>query len=444
MPIKDLHLRRQLDVWIPTLYREITPPKRRALSPRQQAELEFQTASWLASGVVEKAPPLPWTNNTVHVAKKDGRVRVCLDCTPSNLATKDYDWPLPKLQDIRLRLKGDKWFSRIDLKDAFFRLKVPRHWRHLVAFTSQGTDYWFTRMPFGLSTAPSHFQRFMDHTLAPLKGIALWYMDDILVSSKTRAGLREAVARVKSVLMSAGCDISEAKSEYDKESLLFAGIWITGHSVGPNHRKVRELLAVPTPRTKPEKQSALGLVSYLRDHIPLASLLTATLQPGANTVPLPPEEFEEQWQRLVKHVATSITTLARWDEELDADLYTDASREGCAAVLIQDGRIVALASRKLSPAETRYSATDREALGLLLAAQRMRVFLHRDRGITRVHTDHSALLTRKTTEMTPRQARWHTIISIWIPNAQHVRGKINPADFFSRWNLEIFGGQLCV
>jgi len=430
-----------LGEWRPTLNASPIPPRQRVLSPKEREQLRSQTSAWLEQGVVEKVEHLPWVNNTVHVAKSSGAIRVCIDCTPANKVTEEFDWPLPRLQDLRHHLAGAKWFSRMDLKDAFFRISVPTEWRHLTAFSCDDTCYQFRRMPFGLKTAPSVFQRFMDHALQKCRGIAFWYIDDVLVWGETLRELRANQSRVRAALQQAKCQINETKSEYEKEGLLFAGVWVYGRGVGPNTAKVKQVESLPPPRTKVEKQSALGLASYLRDHIPLASHFTAELSTSKDNT-ISEEEYASLWRQFTKHVAKTITTLGDWNEEGDASLYTDASNKGCAAVLIQDGRIIALASRKLSPAETRYSATDREHLGLLLAARKFRVFLHRSSGNTRVLSDHAALLTRKTNDMTPRQSRWHTYVSQWIPNTLHVKGKDNPADFFSRWGLEVSGGQI--
>lgn len=431
-----------LDVWLPSLTGKPTPPRQRVLTPTEKGHLRKQTTAWLLAGVVERADtPQPWTNNTVYVAKKNGAVRVCIDCTPANQVTEDFDWPLPRLQDLRHRLAGARWFSRMDLSDAFFRISVPREMRYLTTYTCDNVDYWFTKMPFGLKTAPSVFQRFMDHVLARCKNEAFWYMDDVLVIADSREELVRRTRKVRHALLRAGCRINEDKSEYEKQGLLFAGMWIYSGGVGPNNRKVAEVLATPRPRTKVEKQSALGLVSYLRDHIPLASHLTADLSDSKDNH-LSEEEYDAAWARLQQHMARHVTTLGEWDDAGDADLYTDASNKGCSAVLIQSGRIIAVASRKLAPAETRYSTTDREHLGLLLGAKKFKAFLHRPTGTTRVWSDHSALLDRKTADMTPRQARWATIVRQWMPNIQHVKGKDNPADFFSRWGVEIIGGQI--
>lgn len=415
--------------WTPTLTGEVTPHRERQLSPREQGLLRAQVREWLRDGVVEPTPrPVAWTNNLVFVAKKNGDTRVCVDCTPANEVTADLGWPLPRLQDMRHRLGGAQRLTRIDLRNAFFRIRVPAKFRYLTSFRSDGRTYWFVRMPFGLKTAPEVFQRMMDHILARHWNYAYWYIDDILIWGQDRESLRRHTDKVLSTLESNGHVINYTKSVFDEAALLFAGLWLTPTSVGPNFEKLRHLLSLPAPKNKVEAQSALGLASYLRDFIPLTSMLTHRMTGAAlNTT-----EYEEEWGRFVRHVAKSVTTLGHWDENEDSALYTDASLSACAAVLLQHGRIIAMASRKFTPTETRYSTTDREHLGLVLAAEKMRVFLQRTGPITTCHTDHKALLTRRITELTPRQARWRWTIANSITDLRHVRGKDNPADFFSR------------
>lgn len=431
-----------LGVWVPELTGVPLPPRRRHLSPAEQEQLAQQVSKWLGAGVLEKVAPLPWVNNTVHVAKANGTIRVCVDCTPANQVTMAFDWPLPRLQDLRHFTRGLSWFSRMDLKDAFFRIRVPAAWRRLTAIRSRGQDFQFLRMPFGLKTAPSVFQRFMDHLLAIHKGYAFWYIDDILIGAHTRAELRVRQEAVRRTLMRADVVVNEDKSEYEVTGLLFAGLWVYARGLGPNAKKVAEVRALPIPRTKEQKQSALGLISYLRDHLPLASHLTACLTTGRQAPATP--EYEHMWARLTDSLAQDLTTLAHWSDDEDGDLYADASRIACAAVLFQHGRIVAMVSRKLKPAETKYSTTDREHLGLVLAAERLKIFLHRPRGVTRLWSDHSALLNRSADRLTPRQARWRTLVNAWMPNIRHVKGSLNPADYFSRWDIDVWGAELRV
>ena len=185
----------------------------------------------------------------------------------------------------------------------------------------------------------------------------------------------------------------------------------------------------------------MGLVSYLRDFTPLVGHFTAMLYPDKGGLKLTNEEYGSQWGALRRHLKEAATTTRHWKPGVDADLYTDASGYALGAILLQTGKVVALASRKLSPAETRYSATDREHLGLYFAADKFRLFLHQSNANTNVWSDHAALVTRKPDKLTPRQARWHMHVSHWMPNVMHVKGKDNPADFVSRWKIGGLGGN---
>ena len=398
-------------------------------------------AKWSAQGVIEaRQERHVLNNNIVFAAKKDGRVRVCNDCTPVNAVTEDYDWPLPRLQDLRFKITGSRWFTRLDLKDAFFRIRVPNEFRHYTAFTSRGVQYQFRRMPFGVKTGPAVFQQFMDTRLARHLVYVVVYIDDILIHAPTLAILRKYASRVRRDLLAAGCTINEDKSEYDKQQLLFAGLMIHADGTSPNKDQIDKLLLTPVPVGKQAMQSALGLVSYLRDFIPLVSHFSSTLYPKKNSPPLEAAEVTKLWNSLLRHVASAVTSLRHWNDNADADLYCDASGHGIGVVLVQDNRITAVASRKLTPAETRYSATDREHLALVYAAQKFRMLIHRWGAETRVHSDHAALLGRNVDIMTPRQVRWFQLTSQWIPRLRHVPGAINPADFFSRWAVGMNGG----
>lgn len=429
---------------MPIITGEPTPPRHRLLSPSEKLLLLAQVTAWSNKGVIEKCTRrLPWVNNTVFVAKKNGVTRVCIDCTPVNAVTETFDWPLPRLQDIRLRLNGAKRFSRLDLKDAFFRIRIPNKFRRYTAFESGGNHWQFRKMPFGVTDGPAVFQRFMDHTLAPYSDWCIPYLDDILICANSTNQSARRTAKIRRRLVLVGCEVNEEKSEYDKEGLLFAGLWIYHKGQGPNNLKVREILSTPAPRTKVEKQSALGLVSYLRDHIPLTAHFTADLYPNKNESDLLTEaEYKVRWESLLRHIARSVCVLSHWREDTDAELYCDASGKAISAMILQDRRLVALASRKMSPTEQRYSATDREHLALVFAAKKFRVFLHRSGATTVTRSDHSALIGRKLTEMSPRQSRWAMIVNQWIPNLVHVKGKENPADYPSRWAVELVGGQI--
>lgn len=414
------------------------------LTPIQEHQAIHQANEWLAQGVIEPITNPSWTNNLVMVAKKDGRIRVCVDCTPANMVTRGYDWPLPRLQDLRYFVKDTQYYCRIDLKDAFFRISVPAHYRHLTAFRAGGQAYQFRRMPFGLKTAPAVFQRFMDHGLAPFGGWAMWYIDDILIQAPTLGQLRQREGALRRRLKEMKCQVNEAKSETGRKQILFAGVQICPRGLGANHEQTRRLLETPPPRSKAEAQSALGLVSYLRDFIPLVGHFTALLYPNKEGLRLPLPEYQEKWYELLRHLAQAMIINHHWKEGKTANLYADASQYALGTVIIQEGRVTMLAARKLTGAETRYSATDREHLGLVYSAEKFKLILHQSTTPVKVWTDHQALITRDVSRLTPRQARWHDTITTWMPKLTHVPGKLNPADFISRLRVGSVGAVIAV
>jgi len=421
----------------------VIPPKQRPLSPTEHLLLQRQASTWLQEGVIEiRRKPQPINNNLVFVAKKDGTTRVCVDCTPVNKVTKSFDWTLPRLQDIRHFSKKFKIFTRLDLKAAFFRINIPARYRHYTSFTCDNQQYQFKKMPFGVSTGPSTFQCFMDHWLAAHRYYVVCYIDDILIGGDNVRELRQRTRLVTQDIVQGGNVINQDKSAYEKTTLLFAGLCLTADGIGPNREKLLSILTTPLPRSKAAMQSALGLVSYLRDFIPLVSHFTAGLYGGEGS--LAPHEYETQWGELLRHVRAAASSVRHFREHEDADLYADASGYGLGVVLIQGRKLVAVASRKLTSAECNYSATDREHCALVFAAKKFRTFLHRPKSVTRVHSDHAALIGKRNDDMTPRQVRWQSIVNQWMPNVVHVPGKDNPADFFSRWDVEIAGGVISI
>ncbi|KAG0771462.1 hypothetical protein G6F57_019163 [Rhizopus arrhizus] len=73
------------------------------------------------------------------------------------------------------------------------------------------------------------------------------------------------------------------------------------------------------------------------------------------------EEANKSFETL-KKIIMSLPTLAYPDPSKTYDVHTDASMHGLGAVIVQDGRPVAFASRTLTPAEKNYSTTEQEAL----------------------------------------------------------------------------------
>ena len=75
-------------------------------------------------GVLSKVNYSDWAAPVVYVKKKSGEIRVCADfCTGLNSAIEDHHYPLPSPEELFTKLNGGRYFSKIDLSEAY--LQIP-------------------------------------------------------------------------------------------------------------------------------------------------------------------------------------------------------------------------------------------------------------------------------------------------------------------------------
>lgn len=405
------------------------------LSPQERDILDQQLEQWIKQGFVE--PSRAWiTCNPLFVPKSNGRMRTCIDYRPINAVIPSWDWPLPKIRDMRYHLLGTKWYARIDLKDAFHRIHVAPTHRALTAFHTHRGTYQFTRMPFGLSTAPATYQRFIEWVLFDILGKIIVYLDDILIMGQTRAQVIKRSEQVLQRLARSKVEVNREKSDLTpRQETVFVGMTIKQGRIGCALPVGTE----PVPRTIQDWQSALGFANCFRDYLPSYAEKTAGLYPGTNQ--LPEEERLAKFKSLWSELSSAIS-LESYDDQKPGNLYLDASKRAVGAVLSQEGKVCAIFSKQLTKSQQNYSATDREHLALMLGLEAFRVMVQSNQKLV-TRTDHSALLNRNEERMTARQLRWKVRVMEITSNLVHVAGKDNPADFWSRQGWEWGGDLFC-
>jgi len=120
------------------------------------------------------------------VKKKDGKLRLCADYRGINEVTKKDRHPLPLLSEVLDRLEGAKYFTKLDIKDAYHNIRIREgdEWKTTCS-TKLGT-YEYLVMPFGLCNARVAFQRWINEVLMEhINMCCIVYLDDVLIYSKT-------------------------------------------------------------------------------------------------------------------------------------------------------------------------------------------------------------------------------------------------------------------
>ena len=133
-------------------------------------------------GIIEPVDFSDWAAPIVPVVKRDGSVRICGDykLTVNQAAATDA-YPLPRIEDLFASLSGGKLFSKLDLAHAYQQIPLSVESKAYTTINTHKGLYQYTRLPFGVASAPSIFQRTMENILQGLPHVCV-YIDDILVT----------------------------------------------------------------------------------------------------------------------------------------------------------------------------------------------------------------------------------------------------------------------
>lgn len=318
----------------------------------------------------------PYSSPMVCVRKKDGGLRLCIDFRKLNAKTIPDMQPIPRVQDILDRLHGQKWFSTLDMSQAYHQGTISEESRKFTAFTTPWSLYEWVRIPYGIMNAPAGFQRFINSVLAQLGDeICVAYLDDILIFSKTFEDHRKNLKNVLQCLREQGIELNLKKCNFFKKEIRYLGRLISEEGYRPDPEDVKALDKCKVPPTDIGKlRSLLGFLGYYRTYIqnfskkmkPVYDLLqhTEDQKPKNGKRQLDSKKkitWNDDLQKLVEEVVEYVKSpnvIAYPDFSQPFIVHTDASQEGLGAALYQEQenkmRIISLASRTLNPAERNY------------------------------------------------------------------------------------------
>ena len=218
--------------FIPTTGSPIKIPPRR-IPANYQVEVEDQLQQMLATGIIEESSS-PWMAPMVFVRKKSGDLRLCVDYRELNKRTVKDAYPLPRPDEAQDRLAGSAVFSTLDLRNGYWQLPIHEEDRPKTAF-SPGPGlglFQFCRMPFGLSGAPSSFQRLMDKVCRGLPYVTT-YLDDVLIHSANDGDHEKHLREVFHRLTQAGLTLRGKKCCIGMSQVAYLGHLFSSEGMAP-------------------------------------------------------------------------------------------------------------------------------------------------------------------------------------------------------------------
>jgi len=157
--------------------------------------------------------PSVWISPMVLVFKENGDIRLCLDMRRANQAILRQNHPLPTFEAFMTQLRDARYFSRLDLKDAYHQLELHEQSREITTFITPLGLFRYKRLMFGVNSAPEIFQRRLEQLLSGSSNV-LDYIDDIIVFGKTEDEHDKALKRVRGILKENNALLNEKKCVY--------------------------------------------------------------------------------------------------------------------------------------------------------------------------------------------------------------------------------------
>ena len=289
-------------------------------------------------------------------------------------------YPLPRIDEILSSLSGGKSFTKLDLAHAYQQVPLDEESQELTTINTPKGLYRYTRLPFGISSAPAIFQRVMETLLQGIPNVSV-YIDDILVTGKSHKEHLGNLQEVLSRLEQAGLRLKRSKCAFMLPSIDYLGHRISAEGIQPTKEKVGAIMEAPAPQNVSQLCSFLGMLNYYAKFLPQLSTKLAPLYSLL--------QKKKKWARgdaqkrafqEAKESLMSNRILTHYNPQQELILSCDASLYGLGAVLshcMDDGteKPIAFASRSLAPTERRYAQLDKEALAIVFGVKKFNQYL---------------------------------------------------------------------
>ncbi|CAB4013330.1 Transposon Tf2-9 poly [Paramuricea clavata] len=405
--LKNFEVKLHIDDTVPPVAQT---PRRIPFHMRQKVSDALDTLE--SDGIIEKvSDATPWVSPLVVIPKKDGEIGICIDMRMANQAIQRERHPIPTVDDLIHKLNGATIFTKLDLRSGYHQLSLAEESRHITTFVTHKGLYRYKKLNFGTNSASEIFQHVISEQIRDIPN-AINISDDIIIFGITQAEHDKALHKIFERFSLIGLTFNKDKCEFSQSQLTFFGFVFSGDGISPDPAKVSAIHNCLPPNSIKAVRSFLGMVTYCAKFIPNFSYLTVPLRElTRKNVPFCWTSRHAKSFNAVKSALTSATKVPGSDQR----------------------KVVAYISRSLSDVERRYCQTEREALAIVWAIERLHIYLYG--GHFTLITDCKPvelILNNPQSRPPARIERWNLRLQDYDFNVRYTKGLDNPSDFLSR------------
>jgi len=204
----------------------------------------------------------------LFLPKPDRTLWLCVDYRRLKKITIKNKYPLPLMSELRSRLCKATIFTKLDLKNGYYLIRMAEGEEWKTGFKSKYGLYEYTVMVFGLCNAPSTFQSMINDVFCDMLDVRVIVdMDDILIYKETVEEHVPLVMRVMERLRKARLCVSIKKSSLHQREVEFLGYKISDRGISMTSTKVEEIRAWSKPEKVVDVQSFMGFANFYRRFI---------------------------------------------------------------------------------------------------------------------------------------------------------------------------------
>ncbi|GFT42665.1 retrovirus-related Pol polyprotein from transposon opus, partial [Trichonephila clavipes] len=302
--------------------------KSRSQTVEDNIFMALEVQKLLQEGVIEPSNS-PWRAQAFVIRGENHKPRMVVDY--SQTINK---YPLPKIEEVILKILKNKVFSKIDLQSAYHQIPIQDSERHYTAYEACGKLYQFLRVPFGVTNGVACFKRVIDKIIED-EGLTHTYPfnDDVTVCGKDQREHDDNLEKFMTVAKKYNLTLNEDKCTYSSNSVHLLGTIIQDGIIKPDPERLKPLRDMPVPKDSSALQRALGIDAVLT------------------------------FNSLKDDVANAV--LATIEDGIPFRVETDSSDFAIGATLSQAGRPVAFFSITLHASELRHSSPEKEAYAIV-------------------------------------------------------------------------------
>ena len=389
----------------------------------------------------------PWSSPVVLITKKDKSTRFCIDYRKLNSLTKVISYPLPLIDDLLNSIHDSRYFTSLDLKSGYWNIPVDEDSKEKTAFCCFKGLFEFNRMPYGLTNCPQLFSKVISVVLQGLSDFSCWYLDDILIHSKTLEEHKVHVQQVFDRLRKHDLRMKLKKCSFLMSETKYLGFVINKDGIKPDEDKVKAIKLMSPPTSVKHCRQFIAMCSYYRRFIANFSEIAVPI------IELTKKYAKFKWTpecqsafEFLKDSLGVIPLLAYPDPNKPYILYCDTSDACIGSVLTQTSdpgdpeyikganneKPIYFLSHKLSRTQVKWSTVEKEAFSIHYALQKFHHYLHN--AIVTIRTDHQPLIYLLKSEIKNRKVQlWALNLMGYNAKVEYVKGSTNViADMLSR------------